>query len=52
MPVLRRFLSKAKHNEWKHMSLIMTKDNSSEIHVGEIIIKCSESEKLLGVKIN
>ena len=31
---------------------IMTKDKSSEIHVGEIIIKRGDLEKLLGVKID
>ena len=34
------------------MSLIMTKDKSSEIHVGESIIKSSGCEKLLGIKID
>ena len=34
------------------MSLIMTKDKSSEIHVGESIIKSSNCEKLLGIKID
>ena len=33
------------------MSLIMTKDKSSEIQVGEIIIKSGDWEKVLGVKI-
>ena len=31
---------------------IMTKDKASEIHVGEIIIKRGDLEKLLGVKID
>ena len=30
----------------------MTKDKSSEIHVGESIIKSSDCEKLLGIKID
>ena len=30
----------------------MTKDKPSEIHMGEIIIKSGDSEKLLGVKID
>ena len=30
----------------------MTKDKSSKIHIGEIIIKRSDCEKLLGVKID
>ena len=30
----------------------MTKDKSSEICVGEIIIKSGDCEELLGVKIN
>ena len=34
------------------MSLIMTKDKSSEIHISESIIKSSDFEKLLGIKID
>ena len=34
------------------MSLLMTKEESSEIHLGEIIIKSGDSEKLLAVKID
>ena len=30
----------------------MTKDKSSEIHIGEIIIKNGDCEKLLGVNID
>ena len=30
----------------------MTKDKSSEIHISECIIKCSDCEKLLGIKID
>ena len=30
----------------------MTKDKSSEIHIGEFIIKISNCEKLLGIKID
>ena len=30
----------------------MTKDNSWEIHIGEIIIKKGDYEKLLGIKID
>ena len=31
---------------------LITKNNSSEIHVGEPIIKSSDCEKLLGIKID
>ena len=43
-----------KDNERKHrqMSLIMTQGKFSEIHIGEIIIKSGDCEKLLGVKID
>ena len=43
-----------KLNERKHrqMSLITTKDKSTEIHIGESIIKISACEKLLGIKID
>ena len=34
------------------MSLTMTKDKSSKIHISEIIVKSSDYEKLLGVKID
>ena len=34
------------------MTLIMTKDKSSEIHIGEFIIKSSDCEKLLGINID
>ena len=34
------------------MSLTMTKDKSSKIHISEIIVKSSDCEKLLGVKID
>ena len=34
------------------MSFIMTKVKSSEIHIGEIIIKNGDCEKLLGVNID
>ena len=34
------------------MSLIMTKDKFSKIHIGEIIVKSSDCEKLLGIKID
>ena len=34
------------------MSLVMTKDKSLEIHIGETIIKIGDCEKLLGVKID
>ena len=30
----------------------MTKDKSSEIHIGEIIIKSGDCEKLLGVTVD
>ena len=30
----------------------MTKDKSSEIHIGEIIVKSGDCEKLLSVKID
>ena len=30
----------------------MTKDKSSKIHISEIIVKSSDCEKLLGVKID
>ena len=33
------------------MSLIMTKDKSSEIHIGESIVKSSGYEKVLSIKI-
>ena len=32
--------------------LLLSKDKSSEIHVGESIIKSADCEKLLGIKIN
>ena len=32
------------------MSLIISKDKSSETHIGEIIVKSGDSEKLPGVK--
>ena len=53
-PVLRRFLNKTYYNKRKHryMSLIMTKDKFSEIHIGVIIIKSGYCEKLLGVLID
>ena len=31
---------------------LITKDKSSEIHIGEPIIKSSDCEKLLDIKIN
>ena len=34
------------------MSLIMTKDKSSEIHMGESIVKRSGCEKVLGIKFD
>ena len=34
------------------MSVIMTKDKSSEIHIGESVIKSSHCEKLLCIKID
>ena len=34
------------------MSLIMTKAKSSKIRIGEVIVKSSDCEKLLGVKID
>ena len=34
------------------MSPIMTEDKSSEIHVGESIIKSSDFEKILGIRID
>ena len=34
------------------MSLIMTKDKSSEIHIGESAVKSSGCEKVLGIKID
>ena len=34
------------------MLFIMTIDKSSEIHIGEIIVKCGDCKKLLGVKID
>ena len=34
------------------MLLTTIKDKSSEIHVGESIIKSSDCEKLLGIKID
>ena len=30
----------------------MSKDESSEIHIGEFVIKSSKYEKLLGIKID
>ena len=33
------------------MSLVMSKDKSSEIHIGESIVKSSGCEKLPGIKI-
>ena len=30
----------------------MTKDKSSEIHIGESIVKSSDFEKVLGIKID
>ena len=33
------------------MSLIMSKDKSTEIHIGESIVKSSGCEKVLGIKI-
>ena len=32
--------------------LLMTKDKSSEIHIGESIIKSSDCEKLPGIKVD
>ena len=34
------------------MSLIMTKDKSSEIYIGKSTVKSSGCEKVLGAKIN
>ena len=34
------------------MSLVMTKDKSSEIYIGESIVKSKVCEKELGVKID
>ena len=34
------------------MSLITTKDKSSEINIGESIVKSSDCEKVLGIKID
>ena len=34
------------------MSLIMTKDKSSEIHIGEYTVKSIGYEKVLGTKIH
>ena len=34
------------------MSHILTKDKSLEIHIGESIIRSSNCEKLLGIKID
>ena len=34
------------------MSLIMTKDKSSEIYIGEFIVKSSDCEKVPGIKID
>ena len=34
------------------MSFIWTKDKSSEIHIGEFIIKSGDCQKLLGLKID
>ena len=34
------------------MSLIMVKDKSSEIHIGEFIVKNSGCENVLGIKID
>ena len=34
------------------MSLIMTKDKSSEIQISESIVKSSGCEKVLGIKID
>ena len=34
------------------MSLIMTKAKSSKIHIGEIIVKSSDCENILAVKID
>ena len=51
---LKKDLNITKYNERKHrqMSLIMTKDKSSEIHIGEIIVKSGACENLLGAKID
>ena len=32
--------------------ILITKDKSSEVHIGESIIKNSDCEKLLGIKID
>ena len=34
------------------MSLKMTKNKSSEIHIGESVFKSSSCEKVLGIKID
>ena len=32
--------------------LLLSKDESSEIHIGDFIIECSTCEKLIGIKID
>ena len=43
---------KSKCKEHRQISLIMTKDKSSEIHIGDSIIKSSDHRKPLGIKID
>ena len=41
---------KIRWKETDRCHLLMTKDKSSEIYIGEYIIKCSDRKKLLGIK--
>ena len=45
------FLTTRKRNKDK-CYILMRKDKSAEIHIGETIIKISDFEKLLGIKID
>ena len=40
-------------NQWKETQInVITKDKSSEIHIGDSIIESSDCKKLLGIKID
>ena len=43
---------KIRWKETDKCQLLMSKDESSEIHIGEFVIKSSKYEKLLGIKID
>ena len=50
---LQRFSSDFMKIKQKEAQInLITKDKSSEIHIGESIIKCSDCGKLLGIKID